>query len=145
MLSRPLFHGIEKGAEQVKPCSSVIGFDLDPADAVVNEVELFGRSFREIDDPVFDIGAPVVDLHKDHFSVSEIGYPDDGAEWQRAMRGSELLQVELLAARGLPAMEVVGVIGCLSDGDQKLVSTRKVFCGCVLFSRTMMAVFFVQE
>ena len=50
---RPPFGEMFRGLKGNESIVSVVGFDPDSADAVVNEVEFFGGSFREIDDPVF--------------------------------------------------------------------------------------------
>lgn len=127
---KPPFYETNRRLSGFQPCRSVIRFYFDSADATVNKVELFGCSFREVDDPVFDIGPPIVDLYEDHFSVVEVGYPDDSSERKRTMGSGELFHVKRFAVCCCPSVESVGVIGCFSDCNHKPAAVVQRLCSC---------------
>ena len=63
------------------------------------EAERLRRRRRHIDDAAFNERAAVVDHNRDRLAVALVGDGDMRAERQRAMRGSEAVEPEPLAAR----------------------------------------------
>ena len=91
-----------RAEESTSPCRPrrLHDFQSHPRRAGSEHVDLFRGGMREIEDAAFDERTPIVDSHRDAFSVVEIGDLDDGLKRKSAMRGGEFFHVVDLAGGG---------------------------------------------
>ena len=101
----------------------LVGIDLDRHGrrAVVDHVELLGGTLRHVQDPVFRIGAAVVDLDIDRLAGFLIGDRRLRAERQLLGGGGHFVLVEDLAVGGLLAVEITAVVRGFALDDQRVV------------------------
>src|SRR5690606_30887875 len=78
--------------------------------AAAMHADLARRGAADVDHTAAAKWAPIVDAYDDALAVCGVGNPHPTAEGEGAMRGSELVGVEALAARGAVAGELIAVI-----------------------------------
>src|SRR5262245_56206403 len=80
--------------------------ELDLRDTLAGDSELVGGAVRDVDDAAVDERTAVVDPNRHGLTGGHVGHAHLGAERQRAVRGGQLVLVELLAARGLRVVRI---------------------------------------
>src|SRR5215471_6415174 len=79
------------------------------------EVEHTGCAVAQVHDPTLNKGAAVVDSDDDRFPVAQIGDLDVGTQGKLAVGGGESEHVEVLAAGGGSAVELLAIPRGIAD------------------------------
>lgn len=84
--------------------------DVDRHDARVDHVELAGGPVGKIDHAISDVRAAIVDADDHCATIVEVRHAYSCAESELAMCGGQIVHIEPLTRRRLPAIERVGVV-----------------------------------
>lgn len=76
-------------SDSVEGISSLLDLQFHVGSAGLDHVELFGRSFADVEDAAFAEGAAIVDPNSDAFPIGRVAHLHDGPEREGAMRRSQ--------------------------------------------------------
>jgi hypothetical protein len=100
--------------------------DFHFGEATVVEAKRLCRPRGDVDEPVADIGASVVDAHHDRAVVGEIGHAHGAGDRQRPVRGREGIHVECFAVGCTATVEIGAVPGRHAGGAVTAVGLRSM-------------------
>jgi hypothetical protein len=66
-----------------------------------NHSQRLGRRIRDVDNSSGNVRTAVIDPNCHGPSTGDVGHAQSCSEWQRWMRGGQIVRIELFAARGL--------------------------------------------
>ena len=101
----------KKGLKQVTDSGAIEKMLDEVLAANAEQVEPGGGDSRQVDDPSPCEWPAVDDTHSDLPAVIEVGHLHPRTEWQRFVRGDQLVLVEGFATGGFFAMKAASVIG----------------------------------